>query len=221
MTRVDWTQLKAITTQKKSNLQIVEQDNSYVISLFDGTQQISCTIDKDDPTDADLIDFETNYKAVGNKILDVCDTGGRTIVSPTFEDTQGLSTIWKGHLYTAAPNSLNIFDEKVTTQLKLRGGWYKLLDSTANVGDYVEFSIIDKDNILGLFGMFGLTVGTSVLELKKFVRSEYVSPNDMTRQDFVTGGASEVMAGLYFRTYYLNTGSSEIKFAITEKYHEV
>lgn len=148
------------------------------------------------------------------------DPIGNPVFAPTFEDAQGLTTVWKGHLYTAQPNSLNIFDEVVTTQLKLRGGWYKILDSSANIGDYIEFSIVDKDDILGLFGLFGLTINEDVLELKKFVRTEYISPEDKSRQDFQSLGASEVMAGLYFRTYYYNSGSVSVNFSVSEKYHE-
>lgn len=148
------------------------------------------------------------------------DPNGFPVMAPTFEDAQGLTTVWKGYLYTAEPNSLNIYDELVTTQLKLRGGWYKLLDDTANIGDYIEFSVIDKDDTLGLFSMFGLTVGEDILELKKFVRTEYVNPASFERQDFQSGGASEVMQGLYFRTYYFNSGDNPVKFTVTEKYHE-
>lgn len=145
---------------------------------------------------------------------------GYTVVAPTFEDAQGLTTIWKGHLYTVAPSALNIFDVQVTTQLKLRGGWYKIMSNTASVGDYIEFSIIDKDNVLGLFGMFGLVLGQDILELKKFVRTEYICPLSKERQEFSSNGASDIMEGLYFRTHYFNSGTQEVLLSITEKYHE-
>ena len=152
--------------------------------------------------------------------LDKFNENGYRVFAPTFEDTNGLTVIWKGSLHTAQPNSLNIYDELVTTQLKLRGGWYRLLDSNAQIGDYLEFSIIDKDDVLGYFGFFGLTVGVDILELKKFIRTEYISPNSLEKQEFASEGASEVMEGLYFRIYYFNSGSNTVQFTITEKYHE-
>ena len=168
---------------------------------------------------SDIIDIATAVNFLKDSV-DKFNEQGYKIVAPTFEDTQGLTTIWKGHLYVAQPSSLNIYDEVVTTQLKLRGGWYKVLCNSSNIGDYIEFAIVDKDNVLGLFAYFGLTVGVDVLELKKFVRTEYVNPLCKDRQDFQSGGASEVMAGLYFRTYYYNTGTSAVNFSVTEKYHE-
>jgi len=147
---------------------------------------------------------------------------GLPIVAPTFEDTQGLTTVWKGYLRTATAGALNIFDEVVTSQIRVRGGWYEILDSNANIGDYLEFSIIDKDDVLGLFATYGLTVGVDVLELKKFIRTEYVNPNgNNKRQIFESSGASIVISGLYMRTSYLSTGTVDVQFKVVEKYHEI
>lgn len=146
---------------------------------------------------------------------------GLPIVAPTFEETQGLTVVWKGSLYIATAGALNIFDEAVTTQIKVRGGWYELMDTNAVVGDYIEFSIIDKDDVLGLFTTYGLTVGVDVLELKKFIRKEYVNPNIYMRQEFASDGASTVYAGLYIRIAYLSTGANDVQFKVMEKYHEI
>lgn len=37
-------------------------------------------------------------------------------------------------------------------------------------------SIVDKDDVLGLFSTYGLTVGVDVLELKEFVEDFYAPP---------------------------------------------
>lgn len=149
------------------------------------------------------------------------DENGLPIFAPTFEDTQGLTTVWKAHLYTATAGALSIFDEEVTTQMKLRGGWYELFDNNAVIGDYVEFSIIDKNDVLGLFSTYGLIVGQDILELKKFVRTEYVNPNMQGRQLFESAGASTVVPGLFLRTAYLSNGTANVQFKVVEKYHEV
>jgi len=216
---VIWTEFKKFVQDKDLSIQFVEAQGNYHLKAFDGYFSLDCIlpIGVDNP---DTNDFEANFKVAGNKKLEQRNSDGYIVSAPTFEDAQGLTTVWKGHLYTAQPNSLNIYDEVVTTQLRLRGGWYKVLSTGANIGDYVEFSIIDKDNVLGLFAYFGLTVGQDVLELKKFVKTEYINPLSLERQDFVSGGASEVMAGLYFRTYYYNSGLTAVKFSVMEKYHE-
>lgn len=89
------------------------------------------------------------------------DASGNPIVAPTFEDDAGLTGRWRGEKYTATKNTLNIFDRLVTSQIKLRGGWYELLDDpnspTAVLNDYIEFAVVDKDDVLGLFSTYGLT----------------------------------------------------------------
>lgn len=228
-----WSDWKTVKSVKNFIHQYEDDSVVYTVWGYDGPEVHLCTIWKSEVPSAvietgysqnqnniDKTDFEDNYKTAANKALEIKDSSGRSSIAPTFEDAQGLTTVWKSHLYTAQPNSLNIFDEVVTTQLKLRGGWYRLLDNNATVGDYVEFAIVDKDNVLGLFGYFGLTVGQDVLELKKFVRTDYVSPESKARQEFQSAGASEVMTGLYFRSYYYNSGNSTVQFTVTEKYHE-
>lgn len=217
---VEWNVFKTFINARSLSIQWIDLDSKYWLNAFDGNFSLECTLIKNLSNNFDVADFEDNYKAEGNKKLQLRNAEGYAVLAPTFEDSQGLTTVWKGHLYTAQPNSLNIFDEIVTTQLKLRGGWYKILDANANIGDYIEFSIVDKDNVLGLFSLFGLTVGVDILELKKFVRTEYISPLDIARQDFQSAGASEVMAGLYFRTQYYNSGLIPVKLSVTEKYHE-
>jgi len=73
-----------------------------------------------------------------------------------------------------------------------------------------------------LFSTYGLTVGVDILELKKFVRTEYTNPDSAnSRQEFISNGATSVYTGLYMRVAYLSTGLSDVKFKITEKYHEI
>jgi len=217
---VSWNDFKNFTVARNLSVQHFEIGNKYYLFVTDGPMSLSSHINIETPPNNDQIDFETNFKPSSNKKLQKMNNEGYIVTAPTFEDAQGLTTTWKGHLYTALPNSLNIFDEVVTTQLKLRGGWYKILTTNTAIGDYIEFSIVDKDNVLGLFSYFELTLGQDVLELKKFVKTEYISPLNLERQDFQTGGASEVMAGLYFRVAYYNSSVISVQFTVTEKYHE-
>jgi len=178
-------------------------------------------IAKDDSGTTDIADVNDAINYLKDIEPSLRDVDGRLLVAPTFEDTQGLGTVWRGNKHTALGNTLNIFDQAVTTELILRGGWYEILDGNAHIGDYVEFSIIDKDDVLGLFSTYGLTVGVDILELKKFVKTNYINPRLAGKEDFTSDGASAVMAGLYMRIAYMNTGTESVEFAITEKYHEV
>ena len=214
--QISWTDFKTFITDRGVSYHETQDGTSLVIEAFDGPIHRVCRLSEDTDDHTDYVD---NYQSSANTSLSNED--GLPITAPTFEDVQGLITVWQGRLYTANSNSTNIFDELVTTQIKIRGGWYELLDSNATVGDYVEFAIVDKDDVLGLFSTYGLTVGQDVLEVKKFVRKEYVNPSMQGRQDFESSSASTVMAGLYMRVIYENTGNNNVQFKVTEKFYEV
>lgn len=148
------------------------------------------------------------------------NAAGLPVTAPTFEDTGGIHPQWKGHKYTATAGATNIFDEVVTVEKQLRGGWYELLDDNAEIGDYIEFAVVDKDDVLGLFDALGLTVGEDVLELKKYVKTEYVNPTKKDRQQFMANSTFVVLAGLYLRTIYESEGSTDVQFkVVTLAYH--
>lgn len=136
------------------------------------------------------------------------------VTAPTFENTSGLAPQWEGRIYTATAGATNIFDEQVTVEKRLRGGWYELFDTNAVVNDYVEFAVVDKDDTLGLFTMLGLTVGEDVLELRKYVKTEYVNPSLSGRQHFIGNSVFSVVAGLYLRSIYVSTGTNNVQFKV-------
>ncbi len=143
------------------------------------------------------------------------------VVAPTFEDTGGLHPQWKGHLYDVTAGATNIFDELVVTEKQLRGGWYELMDGGGSVGDYIESAVVDKDDVLGLFSTYGLTVGVDVLELKKYVKTEYVNPATAgQRQVFLANSTFVIVAGLYVRTIYESTGLTNTKIKVTTLAYE-
>ena len=144
------------------------------------------------------------------------DDEGNPILAPAFENTGGLHPLWHGHLYNVTAGATNIFDYLVTTEKRLRGGWYTLMDSNAIVGDYIEESVVDKDDVLGYFDALGYTVGQDVLELKKYVKTEYVHPNsEGIRQEFQANSVFTVVAGLYLRTLFESTGNTDLQLAVT------
>lgn len=144
------------------------------------------------------------------------DDAGNPILAPGFENTGGHHPVWHGHLYSVTAGATNIFDELVTTEKLLRGGWFTLMDSNAVVGDYIEESVVDKDDVLGYFSLYGYTVGVDVLELKKYVKTEYVHPkSEGIRQEFQANSVFAIVAGLYTRTIYESTGGTNLQIAVT------
>jgi hypothetical protein len=149
------------------------------------------------------------------------DINGNPISAPTFENTGGLHPRWQGYLYTATAGATNIFDELVVTEKQLRGGWYEILDNNAVIGDYIEEAVVDKDDVLGLFSTYGLTVGVDVLELKKYVKTEYINPSNANeRQVFLVSSTFVVMAGLYTRIIYESTGGVDVQLKVTTLAYE-
>jgi hypothetical protein len=147
--------------------------------------------------------------------------GGNVVLAPTFEDTAGLHPQWQGHLYEITPGAINIFDELITTEKQLRGGWYEVISGSVAKGDYIEEAVVDKDDVLGLFSTYGLTTGSDVLELKKYVRKEYLNPTTANqRQVFTSNSTFVIAAGLYTRTIYSSTGSSDVCIKVTTLEYE-
>lgn len=136
-------------------------------------------------------------------------------VAPTFEDTGGVHPQWHGHKYLATAGQTSIFDELVTTEKQIRGGWYEMMDNNAVVGDYIEFSVVDKDDVLGLFSTYGLTVGVDVLELKKYVKEDYINPLHAGNREVIESRSTFLItAGLYMRTIYESTGGDDVCFKV-------
>lgn len=125
----------------------------------------------------------------------------------------GLEAIFEGRAFTATAGATNFFDEVVTSIIRLRGGIYQVSNNgDATVNDYIEFSVIDKDDVTGLFGPNGLTVGNDIIELSKFLKTEYIDPANPNEVNLQTPGYTVVIPGLYFRTTYHSTGATNITF---------
>ncbi len=105
-----------------------------------------------------------------------------------------------GVLFKPVRGQVNFHDIQVTTEVFIQGAEDYLI-SNAIDGDMVEFSIIDKDNVLGLFAAYGLTPGVDVLELSKILRDFHVEPG-AHRGKLLGKTAGQVLPGLYMRVMY-------------------
>ena len=119
------------------------------------------------------------------------------------------NTVFQGYNYTAQPGALNIFDEQVGNNVVyVQGG--RLWVKSPNLGDYAEMSVVDKDNVLGLFSQYGLTEGVDVLEISKWVRNLRIPPWDW-ECELMAKTVGELTPGLYLRTAYQNVGVDPVE----------
>jgi len=167
--------IKELSGQYKYYLSGINQDiPSYYLFAYDGPQ-----LYEEDIQDADSVsDFELKYKNNWNKIIQKRNDYGATIVSPTLDDIQGLypkKKMYKNHVIAGM---INIFDEEIVVEKRICGGeyWIKQEDTyKIHDDDYVEFAIVDKNDVLGLFSAYGLSKANGdILELTKFVLTDYI-----------------------------------------------
>ena len=109
------------------------------------------------------------------------------VYSPTYSYyPDNLKPTFKGWRYTATAGTQSIFDIEVTSEIRLQGGICHVHNPSDVVsGDYVEFSVVDKDDVLGLFDSLGLTVGVDVLELAKFCNFDYTTIGQETPPEYI------------------------------------
>lgn len=156
--------------------------------------------------DGSALDDEPEYAILA------APSGEPPTVAPTAEDTRGVHPQWGGDLHVATAGATNFYDTEITVEKKIRGGWYELMCDTAVVGDYIEFSMIDKNDVLGFFAAYGYTVGEDILELKKYVRRSYVNPFSKNMKVYEAKSWFTVCAGLFLRIAYVSTGTEDVTF---------
>lgn len=209
-----WTALKSLAASKRMTLQYDDEGTHYMVWGYDGPEVHLCTIWKgavpadlsfvpdggsavysQAQNDADRADFEAVASTL-NQTLSKRDTLGNPVFARAAYAYVEQKTQFKGFRYVAPPDTITIFDEVVTTQVYVQGG--RATIQNVEDGDMVEFSIVDIDDVLGLFATYGLTPGVDVLELRKYVKTVYPrAPEDVIENR--VEAAAPVMAGLYFR----------------------
>ena len=133
-----------------------------------------------------------------------------TATSHTYFEEDGK---FKGFLLTASGNQTTIYDHKLNRQIYVTEGYF--WHAGGNIGDYAEFSIVDKDDILGLFDYYDLEVGVDVLELGKFVETQYLNPECGPMIRMTSPTEADVCSGLYMRTKYENVGDETGHLGVT------
>lgn len=216
---LSYSDFKTLASSKILPIQYLQQEldsgRTYDLFVFDGPMKYEASIS----TSGDVSDFETNYKAGANQPLAEFpkDDNGSVRVS-TYFPALGMVPTFQGFQFECSGDSTTFYDIELGTAWRIWGGCAWLSELTAaNSGDYIECSIIDKNDVLGYFAYYGLTVGVNVLELKKYVKHEYAlkfldAPH--TEVEFVAPGVmgDVIYPGLFIRIAYTNTSPSNIRF---------
>lgn len=105
-------------------------------------------------------------------------------------------------VYVAQPNATNVWDMPITAamvgadgKVQMQGGDYET-DGNVEDGDYLEFAVMDIDNILSYGANF---------ELAKYVKKRALNKNQTKAID--PRQASDLIQGLYLRTIYVAVNS--------------
>jgi len=191
-------------------------------------------ITEDESNDQLVIDFaepitDTQYNDViaivmnrGN-IDGMRDAKGSPVVSqlPYAYSSEDGFFLGSTNPYLAVASGLSFFDEPVGPKtIFVQGGfgW----TTAANIGDYIEFSVVDKDGVIPdptgtfptLMELYGLAPGVDALEVNKFVARLRPPPWD-AELDATARTAGQVLSGLYLRLAYNNVGPNDVHLAIT------
>lgn len=132
-------------------------------------------------------------------------------------------TKFKSYMYSPSTDpagAVSVFDELITKQVYLQGGSYHVKEATE--GDNADFSIVDKDDVLGMFAALGLTVGVDVLEVRRYVETEYMFDGE-NKEELRVDAAGQLVQGLYFRCVYRSmAGAAQApKLKVRYLYYEV
>lgn len=210
-----WPAFKATAAAKELRIQYAYDEDAVAIFAVDGVLVHRCKLllgavpEGEDQAlnDAHLADFEASVKPTANSRITDRSIDGTLAVTPSAFAYVEQKTRFNGFRYVAPADAISIFDEEITTQVYVQGG--KATIDNAVDGDMVEFSIVDIDDVLGLFATYGLTPGVDVLELDKYVRSVYPR-SPMDAMEHRVEAAALVTSGLYFRiTYHAVVGGPD------------
>jgi hypothetical protein len=203
---LSYSNFKAIATQKAFDWQVVESDSSYQIWGYDGSDCYSTYIYRVDPhvpgldftvEQANATDFEANYKADTNKPI-----------TPIVVTQPNNNFMLQGDaVMSEVPAGAT--GHNVDLPVGGAGGpsfWLGGCEYWAHgaaVGDWCEFQIVDKDDLLG----YG--AGTV---LKQYVFRRYI-PDNVVRT-IKSEAPGEIPGGLYLRVVYHSVGTTNPKFLI-------
>lgn len=223
---LNWDRFKARVLLDKSRPKFEsDSPNTYILWVSCESVLMVCSLNKGSNL-ADYNDFENNYKIKWNKSNN--NDFGIGLVSPTLDDVQGLYPKKKMYAENVIAGKLNIFDYMIDVEKRISGGEYWIYpedSSKIHKKDYLEFSVIDKNDVLGIFNYYGLIPGVDILELTKFVKTDYIKKGNSAEgyhSQLFEGikGTNALVAGLFLRVAYFSVGTQDLDFFWRLYYYE-
>lgn len=221
---ISWTALKSVLDAKAIKAQGAEDSDKYLILAIDGPVIFQTTLLKSN-ANADLTDFETNYKPTWNPVLVKRDTiFGREIVTPAaFAVNTDFEVKATGYTGTAAKGSLitgpatTDLDFAVGSEDRYIHGLRMMLTNHASA-DTVAFKVVDKD---GIIPVPARTAFPDYPVLKQFGFTWNVdhTVSDQGREGF--NYIAKIGAGLYMRfTYIANGVAADVNVKVNVYLHK-
>lgn len=140
---------------------------------------------------------------------------GAEVVAPTFLHASEQARL-KGYRVVCAPGEVTIFDIEVTSQLLVQGGQFWLRNAADE--DYADFSIVDKNDVLGLHTQYGIPLGTPI-ELRKYVDYFPFPPGDY-QDNIVMPTVAPIIEGLFMRVVYHSHGVAPVTLGMLYRWYE-
>lgn len=148
--------------------------------------------------------------------MSVSKNMGGLIISPIYSAIDD-SGRFLGESFVASGLATTIHDYRLTGNYRLEGAYWWA--ANADWGDSADFSVVDKDDVFGLFAYYGLSEG-DVLELKKYADHIPLPPSDacpFIQDGYFVENPAYVCSGLYLRCVYDNNHAGDTQIGIIYK----
>lgn len=126
------------------------------------------------------------------------DVHGNPVFAPTFLSTSEQARL-EGYEISCEPDSTAILDVEVTVQMLVQGGQFWSQDCVR--GDKAHFSVVDKNDVLGLHTANGIPFGTPI-ELVRYVKNYRLPTTTLFQEDIIMPTVAPIAPGLFLRTVY-------------------
>jgi hypothetical protein len=137
------------------------------------------------------------------------DLNGNEVFAPSYSAIDD-SGRFQGDTFVASGLATTIHDFKIEQDLRIAGAdWWT---TGQEWGDFGSFAVVDKDDVLGLFDMYGLEEG-EVLELKRYVVNVPLPSSEACpffTQTMEVENPAFVCSGLYLRCIVDNNHNDDI-----------
>ncbi len=123
---------------------------------------------------------------------------GVPVMAPTFLHASAQARL-EGYALECAPGTTTILDVEATTQILVQGGQFWVQDCAR--GDKAHFSVVDKNDVMGLHTLYGYPLGTPI-ELVRYVKDYRLPTTALWKEDIIMPTVAPIATGLFMRTTY-------------------